>query len=148
MSPLETIAFTGLVTGLFWIVANIYVFVYLLEMYLICFCSCFQLPLCTTMAMLKIHKKALDKTLKVFTEDLDIWGTLVHLQSNGIFEQHDVDFIRVEKPGTQVMELIKRIKQKGHNAYQVFREFLLQGEGSRHIAEVLDKHLSEVTVKF
>lgn len=102
------------------------------------------------MAMLENQKKALDKTLKVFTEDLDVMGALVHLQSNGIFEQQDVDFIRNEKLGPldTVMELIKRIKQKGQNAYEIFREFLLQREGSKHIAEVLDKNLSEVTVIF
>lgn len=101
------------------------------------------------MAMSDIHKKALDKTLKVIVEDLDVLDALVHLQSNGILKQADADCVRAEKePRTQVIELVKRIKQRGETAYRSFRDYILNCDGSKHIARSLDENLSDVTLKF
>ncbi|XP_071848064.1 uncharacterized protein [Apostichopus japonicus] len=95
------------------------------------------------------HREALDKTLVCLTKNLGIEEALVHLQSEGIFTENDVEAVdlptstRIKK----VTELVKRLKQKGESSYLPFKKFLEETPGSKHIAIELDKNLKEVEEK-
>ncbi|PIK53158.1 putative GTPase IMAP family member 8-like [Apostichopus japonicus] len=95
--------------------------------------------------MTKEHRKALNKTLVSFTNDLGIEEALLYLQSQEILTESDVEAIdqhsaRIKK----VAELVKRLKQKGDKSFFTFKKFLEENLGSEHIAKELDKNLKEV----
>ncbi|XP_071848145.1 uncharacterized protein [Apostichopus japonicus] len=97
------------------------------------------------MAMPTAKRKTLDRTLEVLTEDLDVTPAIIHLKCKEILKDIDEEKINAKVTGKEkVMELVKIIKKRGEKAYQIFREYLGNCEGSEHLAEEMDKNLQAV----
>lgn len=89
------------------------------------------------MAMSEEQRNTLDRCLVILVENLDVTDASVHLQSKGILNDADVDFIRA-KPETreQIREFVRILKRKGETAYPLFRDYLLIN--ANHIGTSLD----------
>lgn len=66
------------------------------------------------MAMSIAHRKTLDKTLEVLTEDMDVIPAIIHLKSKDILSDLDEEKINAKNTEKEkVMELVKIIKKRG-----------------------------------
>lgn len=97
------------------------------------------------MAMTSAQRKALDRTLEVLAEDLDVTPAVIHLKSKEILQ--DIDEERISSKVTEkekVMELVKIIKKRGKKAFRALTEYLENCLGSEHLVEELDENLKTV----
>lgn len=98
-----------------------------------------------SMSMTRKHRRALDRTLQVLSDDLDLQPAITHLRSKELFTEDHESRINAQQGQTKmVSEFVTILKRSGDEAYSTFRTYLLDCQGQRHIATELDQSLEEV----